>query len=120
MSWRNNVSEERNRVAASTIADGEYADFLFQDDGKEVETKAGDAVEFQVEYQGSSDGSEHTDMNGDALEEGEDYTILTSSSRLLYALADTADSLSGATVRITAEGTKDSFSRTYSVEVIDA
>ena len=114
--WRNNVSEERDRIAASTIGDGESMDLRFQDDGQEVETQAGSAVEFNVEYVGSSDGAAHTDMNGEDLAEGNEYILLTSSSRLLYALADAAETLSGTTMRITADGTVDSFARTYAVE----
>ncbi|WP_292484111.1 hypothetical protein [Methanohalobium sp.] len=117
MGWRDNLTEDRDFVAASTIGDGEWTDFRFQDEGEEIETEAGDAVRFPVEYVGSQQGSEPETMGNDALEDGEEYYLLTSSSRLLAALADAGESLSGVTCRIHADGEVNTFERSYDVEV---
>lgn len=111
--WRNQATEERPTFAPSILED-EAMVVGFLDDGRIEETRNGEATVFGVQVQDAPDGAE--DMNGDPIEEGEDYDMMTSSSRLLFELKSFADDLADKTARIEGHGPKKSFDRTYTVE----
>lgn len=110
--WRNSVSEERPAFGLGDLtADDEFV-LRFLDEGHLTETRHGEALEVGVAVQEAPDGYE--DMNGSPVEEGEDYNLMTSSSRFQYALKEYADELTGNTATVRAEG--ESFDRTYFIE----
>lgn len=114
MSWRDDVTEERPTFAPSVLDDGAEMVVDFVDDGTEKETRKGEAIVFGVVPREVPDGAE--DMNEEPIEEGEEYNLMTSSSRLLSALKDFAPELTGETATIRAEGSPRSFERFYYVE----
>lgn len=119
MGWRDGATPDWPYIGVGSLQDGDEMVVEFQDDGEEVTTEprpgeTEEAVILQATVQ--SCPTELTDMNDDDVEEGEDYILMTSSSRLKYQLADYADSLEGETARITAEGDGDSFNRQYYVQ----
>lgn len=110
MSWRNNVGEERPRVSLGELAN-EPLVVRFTDEGKLTETRNGEALEIGAEIEEVPAG--YTDMNDQPLETGEEYYIMSSSTRFLRALKNHADRLEGVRAEITAEGS--GFDRTYKV-----
>lgn len=111
--WRDNDYEERPSAAPSFLGDGEEAQVRFLNDGYQEETRNGTATVFGVQILEAP--TEATDMNGDPIEEGEEYNVYTDSSRLLGQLKDFAEDLEGQEATVTAHGDKNSFDRTYTV-----
>lgn len=117
MSWREDVSEDLPTFAPSCLNPDDVDDMSMSvrmmDDGAMQETSEGEATVFEVVPLSVPDGA--TDMNGDQIEEGERYQLMTSSNRLLYALSEHADNLTEEEVTIRAQGAKNSYDRTYTV-----
>lgn len=93
---------------------GDIITLSFEDDGKEVETVNGDAIRFDVTFEGAT--FPVTDNEGSQLEDGADATLMTSSARFLSKLAEVMP-VAGQTVNITIDGT--GYDAAYSVEVED-
>lgn len=118
MSWRDNAVPDRDGFGLGQLNDGETVVVGFIDDGREVETEHGTAVQWGVQVMDVPDGL--TDMSGANVEtydgsDGQEYNLMSSSNRLAYQLANYADTLEGETVAIEAVGDPDSFDRTYVV-----
>lgn len=112
MSWRDNIPEERDAFGLGQIDNGSI-EVTFQDEGESIDTEYGEAVRFEVVYEGGPDYMATTD--GDDLEAENEYHLLTSSNRFLRELSEYSDTLEGETVSIEAEG-KD-FDRFYTVDI---
>jgi len=110
--WRDSVTEERPTFGLGDLEEGDELVVQFLDEGHMTDTRHGDALEIGVAVQSVPEGYEN--MNGNPVEEGDDYNIMTSSSRFMYALKEYGDILAGETVTITAEG--ENFDRTYQLE----
>lgn len=110
--WRNSVTEELPGFGLGDLSEGEEIQGRFLDEGSLTDTKHGEALQIGFAVETVPTGYE--DMNGQEVEEGEDYHIMTSSSRFMYALKEYADSVTGEDVTLSAEG--ESFERTYHIE----
>jgi len=93
---------------------GDIITLGFEDDGQEVETVNGDAIRFDVTFEGAT--FPVTDNEGSQLEDGAQATLMTSSARFLSKLADVMP-VAGKTVNITIDGT--GYDAAYSVAVED-
>ena len=109
--WRNQVSEEYPYFGLGDLGE-EALEVVFRNDGEMTTTENGEAFKARVTVSDAPDGYE--DMNGEAIESGKDYYLMSSSSRFLSQLVEVAPDLTGHSVSITATG--DGFNRTYSVE----
>lgn len=116
MSWRNNVKKELPAFGLGDLAPGreEEITVTFEDDGQMTDTKHGQALQIAVTAESVPSG--YTDMNGDTMEEGEEYYLMSSSSRFMRAIMTLGDDLTGITASITAEGESESFDRQYYAE----
>lgn len=120
--WRDAARPDRQGVGLGQLGDGEAITVGFLEDGSLVETEHGEALQVGVSVLDVPDGYE--DMSGEQVRavgevedaENAEYNLMSSSSRLLYALAEIGDDLTGETVEITAHGASDSFDRTYAIE----
>jgi len=83
----------RTNIKASDLDDGVSGTLTFENDGNMIDTQYGEAVVFEVIARDWPD-----------TEEGAKAELLTSSSRLLGALADTAGSMQGVTVTVERQG----------------
>lgn len=110
--WRDTVGEELTGFGLGDLEEDGTLTVTFQEDGEMVDTQHGEAYRAHVTVTSHPEG--YTDMEGEGLEDGEDYYLMSSSSRFLRALMQQGNDLSGLTVDIQAEG--DNFDRTYSVE----
>jgi len=110
--WRNQVSEEYPYFGLGDLGE-EPLEVVFRNDGEMTTTANGEAFKALVTVSNAPDGYE--DMNGEAIESGKDYFLMSSSTRFLSQLPEVASDLDGHSVSITARG--DGFNRTYSVEV---
>jgi hypothetical protein len=110
--WRNQVSEEYPYFGLGDLGE-EPLEVVFRNDGEMTTTANGEAFKALVTVSNAPDGYE--DMNGEAIESGKDYFLMSSSTRFLSQLPEVASDLDGHSVSITARG--DGFDRTYSVEV---
>jgi len=110
--WRNQVSEEYPYFGLGDLGE-EALEVVFRNDGEMTTTANGEAFKALVTVSNAPDGYE--DMNGEAIESGKDYFLMSSSTRFLSQLPEVASDLDGHSVSITARG--DGFDRTYSVEV---
>jgi len=109
--WRNQVSEEYPYFGLGDLGE-EPLEVVFRNDGEMTTTANGEAFKALVTVSNAPDGYE--DMNGEAIESGKDYFLMSSSTRFLSQLPEVASDLDGHSVSITARG--DGFNRTYSVE----
>ena len=109
--WRSQVSEEYPYFGLGDLSE-EALEVVFRSDGEMTATENGEAFKARVTVSDAPDGYE--DMNGEAIESGKDYFLMSSSSRFLSQLVEVASDLTGHSVSITATG--DGFNRTYSVE----
>ena len=109
--WRNQVSEEYPYFGLGDLGE-EPLEVVFRNDGEMTTTANGEAFKALVTVSNAPDGYE--DMNGEAIESGKDYFLMSSSTRFLSQLPEVAGVLDGHAVSITATG--DGFNRTYSVE----
>lgn len=110
--WRNSVTEERPSFGLGDLEEGDEIEGTFLDEGHMVETRHGDALE--IGFAVASVPESYEDMNGQTVEEGEDYNIMTSSSRFMYALKEFGEDLTGISATISADG--EGFDRTYYVQ----
>ena len=108
--WRNQVSEEYPYFGLGDLGE-EALEVVFRNDGEMTTTANGEAFKALVTVSNAPDGYE--DMNGEAIESGKDYFLMSSSTRFLSQLPEVASDLDGHSVSITARG--DGFNRTYSV-----
>ena len=108
--WRNQVSEEYPYFGLGDLGE-EPLEVVFRNDGEMTTTANGEAFKALVTVSNAPDGYE--DMNGEAIESGKDYFLMSSSTRFLSQLPEVASDLDGHSVSITARG--DGFNRTYSV-----
>jgi len=110
--WRDSVSEERPAFGLGDLEEGDEIVGTFLDEGKLTDTRHGEALQIGFAVESVPDG--FTTMNDSDVTAGEDYNILSSSSRFKFELKEYASELTGATVTITASG--DGFDRTYHIE----
>ena len=110
--WRDEVGEDRPGFGLGDLTDDDALTVEFLDEGRMTETRHGQALQIGVGVVEAPDG--YTAMDDEPLEEGEEYNLMTSSSRFQVALRDFADSLTGARAVIRADGS--GFARTYTVE----
>lgn len=110
--WREDVTEELPGFGLGDLQEGDEIRGRFLSEGQLTDTKHGEALQIGFAVESVPDGYEN--MNGNPVEEGEDYHIMTSSSRFMYSLKEFADSLEGEDVVITASG--EGFDRTYNIE----
>jgi len=101
--WRNDGMAEDGSaendfdptLKASHLEAGDGVVLTFDGDGEEIDTQYGVAVKFEAALEDAADA----DLP-DQFTEGEGVEVLTSSSRLLSALAEAADNLDGATLKV--------------------
>lgn len=110
--WRDSVSEELPAFGLGDLSEGDEIHGRFLGEGSLTDTKHGQAL--QIKFAVFDTPAEYADMNGEMVEEGDEYHIMTSSSRFMYALKEYADSVQNEEVAISASG--EGFSRSYEIE----
>lgn len=114
--WRD-FEPGRRGVSVAQLADGESVTAGITGEPYRRETAESDhALHVPVVFGDVPDGFE--DMSGDAVQEGEEYNIINSSSAffeaLIGAFPEGAD-VAGSNVEITASQPGDDFTRTYTI-----
>lgn len=109
MSWRDNVeqddaqNDERPAFGTGQLDDGESIVLTFENDGETFEGQYGESVRFDCVFNATTAG-QLVDSNDNSIANDERATLLTSSKRLLAALAGVSDSLVGQKIRIEKSG----------------
>jgi len=110
--WRDQAQPDRPNFGLGDLSEDEEITVTFLDEGRLADTRHGKALEIGVRVESVPEG--YTDMNDNPVEAGEEYNLMTSSSRFMFALDQFAETLKDTTADITAEGT--SFKREYFVQ----
>lgn len=108
--WRDTVDQtetgdgdERPAFGLGQVEDGEWIQLTFESDGETFEGQYGESVRFDCVFNSTS-MEQIEDSNENAVETNSRATMLTSSKRLLAALAGVAENLVGETIRISKSG----------------
>lgn len=110
--WRETINDELPAFGLGDLEEGDKFRLSLNSEGKIIDTEYGNALQISVGVIEAPEGYEGRD--GDDVEEGEDYHLLSSSNRFKAQLAEVApDSLTGKTVTI--EGWGEGFDRQYNV-----
>lgn len=121
MDWTDNddlteVSEGNDRslfgvTGSQRARAGDWYELVFQDNGEEVETDDGVRAAFDVIFVTSNFNP--LDSDGEAMEENEEYRLMTGSSRFLSEL-EAHMPIEGEQYRVTVEDT--GYSAEYTIE----
>jgi hypothetical protein len=115
--WRDNVGPDLPTMGLGGLRDGESLVVQFENDGEIRESTRDDwddALSHHIVLMEAPDGYMAKDDGEEVgAEEGEEYYLMSSSTRYMRNLAQFADNLTGQIVEITASG--EDFERTYSI-----
>jgi hypothetical protein len=125
MSWRSKAKakaeqnyDNRPAIGPGDMKQGDTLTLTFEDDGETYEGQYGEGVRFECVLEACDARHTYRDDSGNVHEheDGSEVVLLTTSARLLAALASVDDSLVGKTVEI--ERTGESYDTDYNASEV--
>lgn len=111
--WRDLAGNTGGSFGLGQLSEGEELTVTFENNGEVINTEYGESAQFHVTVDSTPEGFE--DMNGESVESGEEYYLMSSSAKLLHQFDILGEELEGTTVTIeVTEGDSD-FDREYTV-----
>lgn len=110
--WRDSIGPSLDTFGLGGLSDGDSLTVQFRNEGEMRDTENGEALSIHVKVTGVD--ATLTTMDGDEVEEGEEYYLMSSSVRFQRALAGFADRLKAKVATINVAGAE--YERQYSVE----